>query len=80
MDVGASVAGEAMATLPLLHNESVPAARAEQQHTASFHTSLLYPDSMALAGPRGLLGAECPHQGATSRVKSHAVRCAHRGR
>lgn len=41
MDVGASVAGEAMATLPLLHNESVPAARAEQQHTASFHTSLL---------------------------------------
>lgn len=35
MDVRARVAGEAVTALPLLHNEAVPAARAEQQHCSA---------------------------------------------
>lgn len=30
--IGAGVAGEAVAALPLLHDQPVPAARAEKQH------------------------------------------------
>lgn len=41
MHIGASVAGEAMATLSFLHNQSVSAARTEEQHCSNFNVKVL---------------------------------------